>query len=168
MVTSWRSIAKAGTFSARSPNSLSHPKGIDPRSTPSVANCGGKVVSCQAIEDHGDQSSSFRDPLYHGRVEFLSDPRLVDAAERENNDHGGRSTDPADFPEHKTAYALRDVAALQRQAARHGEATGRFATRPSRWRARIILRVVIEPGLCRSGRTRRTAGPEVRWRFGDW
>ena len=42
---------------------------------------------------------------------------------------GGRSIDPSDFPEHKTAYALRDVKALERQAARHGEATGRFATR---------------------------------------
>jgi transposase len=42
---------------------------------------------------------------------------------------GGRSIDASDFPEHKTAYALRDVKALERQAARHGEATGRFATR---------------------------------------
>lgn len=40
---------------------------------------------------------------------------------------GGRSTDPTDFPAEKSAYALRDVAFLQRQAARHGEAVGRFA-----------------------------------------
>ena len=40
---------------------------------------------------------------------------------------GGRSTDPNDFPAEKSAYALRDVAFLQRQAARHGEAIGRFA-----------------------------------------
>jgi transposase len=40
---------------------------------------------------------------------------------------GGRSIDPSDFPPHKTAYALRDVAFLKRQAAEHGEAIGRFA-----------------------------------------
>ncbi|HSA68035.1 MAG TPA: hypothetical protein VLF65_00380 [Burkholderiales bacterium] len=40
---------------------------------------------------------------------------------------GGRSIDPSDFPAHKTAYALRDVAFLKRQAAAHGEAIGRFA-----------------------------------------
>src|SRR5881396_1617718 len=42
---------------------------------------------------------------------------------------GGRSTDPSDFPAEKSAYALRDVHFLQRQAARHGEAIGRFAER---------------------------------------
>jgi transposase len=40
---------------------------------------------------------------------------------------GQRSTDPADFPQEKTAYALRDVAFLKRQAEKHGEAVGRFA-----------------------------------------
>jgi hypothetical protein len=40
---------------------------------------------------------------------------------------GGRSIDPSDFPAHKSAYALRDVAFLKRQAAEHGEAIGRFA-----------------------------------------
>ncbi|HET7924969.1 MAG TPA: hypothetical protein VFL30_08720, partial [Rhodanobacteraceae bacterium] len=40
---------------------------------------------------------------------------------------GGRAIDPSDFPAHKTAYALRDVAFLERQAAEHGEAIGRFA-----------------------------------------
>ena len=40
---------------------------------------------------------------------------------------GGRSIDPTDFPAHKSAYALRDVAFLKRQAAEHGEAIGRFA-----------------------------------------
>jgi transposase len=42
---------------------------------------------------------------------------------------GGRSTDPSDFPVHKAAYALRDVNFLARQAASHGDAVGRFATR---------------------------------------
>jgi len=42
---------------------------------------------------------------------------------------GGRSTDPSDFPAEKSAYALRDVHFLQRQAARHGEAIGRLAAR---------------------------------------
>jgi hypothetical protein len=40
---------------------------------------------------------------------------------------GGRSIDPSDFPPDKTAYALRDVTFLKRQAAAHGEAIGRFA-----------------------------------------
>jgi len=40
---------------------------------------------------------------------------------------GKRSTDPSDFPAEKTAYALRDVAFLQRVATEHGEAVGRFA-----------------------------------------
>jgi len=40
---------------------------------------------------------------------------------------GGRSTDPTDFPEHKSAYAMRDVAFLQRQAKRHGPSVGRMA-----------------------------------------
>lgn len=40
---------------------------------------------------------------------------------------GGRSTDPHDFPVEKTAYAMRDVAFLERQAYEHGEAVGRFA-----------------------------------------
>jgi len=40
---------------------------------------------------------------------------------------GGRATDPSDFPEHKTAYAMRDVDFLKHQAAGHGPATGRMA-----------------------------------------
>ena len=40
---------------------------------------------------------------------------------------GGRSSDPNDFPAHKSAYALRDVAFLEREATRHGEAIGRYA-----------------------------------------
>ena len=40
---------------------------------------------------------------------------------------GRRATDPSDFPREKTAYALRDVAFLQRQAEEHGDAVGRFA-----------------------------------------
>jgi hypothetical protein len=40
----------------------------------------------------------------------------------------GRATDPADFPAHKTAYALRDVAALEDAATTHGRAIGAYAT----------------------------------------
>lgn len=40
---------------------------------------------------------------------------------------GGKSIDRNDYPEHKTAYALRDVAFLEQQAKKHGEAIGRFA-----------------------------------------
>jgi transposase len=40
---------------------------------------------------------------------------------------GKRSTDPADFPEHKRVYALRDVHYLQSRATECGPMTGRFA-----------------------------------------
>ncbi len=41
---------------------------------------------------------------------------------------GGHSTDPSDYPKEKTAYAMRDVDFLRREAAKHGEAIGRFAS----------------------------------------
>jgi transposase len=40
---------------------------------------------------------------------------------------GQRSTDAADFPPEKAAYALRDIGFLKRRAAEHGEAVGRYA-----------------------------------------
>jgi hypothetical protein len=40
---------------------------------------------------------------------------------------GGRSTDPADLPAERTAYALRDLEHLRRLAAGHGPAIGAFA-----------------------------------------
>lgn len=40
---------------------------------------------------------------------------------------GGRITDAADLPEHKTAYALRDIAHLCRMAAEAGPAVGTYA-----------------------------------------
>ena len=40
---------------------------------------------------------------------------------------GGRSIDSDDYPPHKTVYAMRDVAYLQRQATSHGESVGRYA-----------------------------------------
>ena len=40
---------------------------------------------------------------------------------------GGRSTDEADLPSEVTAYALRDLDKLQRQAARHGASVGAYA-----------------------------------------
>jgi transposase len=40
---------------------------------------------------------------------------------------GGHSTDPNDYPREKSAYAMRDVDFLQREATRHGAAIGRFA-----------------------------------------
>jgi hypothetical protein len=41
---------------------------------------------------------------------------------------GKRRTDPADMPTGKEIYATRDVDRLQRMAAEHGEAIGRYAT----------------------------------------
>jgi len=40
---------------------------------------------------------------------------------------GQRSTDPADLPSHKTAYAMRDLDLLYRMAAGHGDAVGAYA-----------------------------------------
>jgi len=40
---------------------------------------------------------------------------------------GGRVTDPTDLPAEKTTYALRDIDALQRMAAKHSEAIGGYA-----------------------------------------
>ena len=40
---------------------------------------------------------------------------------------GKRSTDPADFPEHKRVYAMRDIVFLQQQATAHGVMIGRMA-----------------------------------------
>lgn len=40
---------------------------------------------------------------------------------------GGRSMDTHDFPVEKTAYAMRDVAFLEREAYKHGDTVGRFA-----------------------------------------
>ena len=56
--------------------------------------------------------------FYHGTTLVKTHPRMP---------AGGRSTDPSDFPVHKNAYALRDVAFLEREATRHGEAIGRYA-----------------------------------------
>ena len=42
---------------------------------------------------------------------------------------GRRVTDPADLPEHKTVYAMRDVASLAAAARRHGDHVGVYAER---------------------------------------
>jgi hypothetical protein len=42
---------------------------------------------------------------------------------------GRRVTDPADLPEQKTTYAMRDVASLAKTARRHGDAIGVYADR---------------------------------------
>jgi transposase len=42
---------------------------------------------------------------------------------------GRRVTDPADLPEHKTVYAMRDVASLAAAARRHGDNVGIYAER---------------------------------------
>jgi hypothetical protein len=58
-------------------------------------------------------------------VRFYDGDKLVKTHARQRP--GGRATDPKDFPEHKTPYAMRDVAFLQRQAESHGEVIGLFA-----------------------------------------
>jgi hypothetical protein len=42
---------------------------------------------------------------------------------------GGRSTDPADLPAHKTAYAMRDLNQLRHIAMGHGEGIGDYTAR---------------------------------------
>ena len=59
---------------------------------------------------------------------------------------GGRSTDRTDLPEHKSAYALRDVTSLIRTAAAHGPNIGIYAERilddPLPWtRIRSVYRL---------------------------
>ena len=56
--------------------------------------------------------------FYHGLALIKTHPRMPP---------GQRSTDPNDFPAEKSAYARRDVAFLEAQATRHGEAIGRYA-----------------------------------------
>ena len=58
-------------------------------------------------------------------VRFYHGAELIKAHPRQRP--GGRATDPSDFPQEKSAYARRDIVFLERQAARHGDAIGRFA-----------------------------------------
>jgi hypothetical protein len=56
--------------------------------------------------------------FYDGATVVKAHPRVA---------AGKRSTDPADFPPEKAAYALRDLDFLKRRAAEYGEAVGRYA-----------------------------------------
>lgn len=58
-------------------------------------------------------------------VRFYDGPSLVKVHPRVPP--GKRSTDVSDFPPEKAAYALRDIAFLQRRAAEQGQAVGRYA-----------------------------------------
>jgi hypothetical protein len=58
-------------------------------------------------------------------VRFYEDWQLIKTHPRQLP--GGRSIDRADFPAEKTAYAMRDVDFLYKQAAKHGESVGLFA-----------------------------------------
>lgn len=60
-------------------------------------------------------------------VKFYHHGQLVKTHPRQPA--GGRRTDPADLPEHKTALALRDVNTLVATAAGHGENIGIYASR---------------------------------------
>ena len=68
------------------------------------------------------------------KVEVRADSKLVKIWHRDQviKIHprlaaGGRATDEDDLPSERTAYALRDIDKLQRQAARHGTAIGAYA-----------------------------------------
>jgi transposase len=82
-------------------------------------------------------------------VKLYSGGRLVKTHPRQRP--GGRSTDPADLPEHKVGYALRDLQRLIAAAAAHGENVGLYAERllddPLPWtRMRAVYRLL---GLAR-------------------
>jgi hypothetical protein len=73
--------------------------------------------------------------LIGSQVEVRADRQLVRAYFRgalvkthPRQAPGGRSTDPADLPAHKTAYALRDLDHLRRLASREGHAIGVYAS----------------------------------------
>lgn len=72
--------------------------------------------------------------LIGSRVDARADRGLVKVFHRDalvkvhpRQAPGGRSTDPADLPQEKTAYALRDVSRLCAQAAAHGPSVGAYA-----------------------------------------
>jgi hypothetical protein len=72
--------------------------------------------------------------LIGARVEVRADRELVRVFHRgqvvkvhPRTRPGGRVTDAADLPAHKTAYALRDIDHLKRMAASHGPAVGAYA-----------------------------------------
>jgi hypothetical protein len=87
-------------------------------------------------------------------VQARADSRLVKISEhglvlREHprKAPGGRSTFPEDLPEHKRAYAMRDIEYLKRQAAGHGEQIAVYAARllddPLPWtRMRRVYRLL--------------------------
>lgn len=56
--------------------------------------------------------------FYEDRVLVKTHPRVAP---------GRKSIDPSDFPAEKTPYAMRDVAYLEREAARRGESVGGYA-----------------------------------------
>ena len=70
------------------------------------------------------------------RVRVRADRRLVKIyfgtemiKMHERQPPGGRSTDPADYPPHKSVYALRDVDTLRTKAATKGAKIGEYAAR---------------------------------------
>ena len=82
-------------------------------------------------------------------VRFFDGTELVKVHARQPP--GGKSIDRNDFPPEKTAYALRDVAFLARQAKSHGEHVGRFAQAlldgPLPWARMRAVYVLL--GLCK-------------------
>jgi len=88
------------------------------------------------------------------RVEARADSRLVKISQHgqllrvhPRKPPGGRSTFAEDLPEHKRAYAMRDIEYLKRQAAGHGEQIGIYAARllddPLPWtRMRKVYRLL--------------------------
>ena len=115
-------------------------------------------ASCKVHRDHHIQVAcalcSVPGCLIGRRVSVRADSRLVRISYQgrlvkvhPRVPRGRWSTDPADLPSEKTAYALRDIGRLQKAAAAHGEAIGVYAARlldgPLPWtRMRRVYRLL--------------------------
>jgi hypothetical protein len=119
-------------------------RAVRPRgSTPAAARTDGVLplpiyATAKVHRDHHIEVAkalySIPGNLIGARVEVRADTELVKVFHRgtlvkvhPRQTPGGRSTDPADLPSHKTAYALRDIEHLKRMAAVEGDAIGVYA-----------------------------------------
>lgn len=103
------------------------------------------VPAWGVVTVHPDHHVSFQYALYSApsttcppgvKLEIRSDQKLVRLYRRgelvrvhPRKPKGGRSTDPADYPPERTAYALRSADYVVREAARLGACVGLFAER---------------------------------------
>ena len=84
-----------------------------------------------------------------------------------------RYTDPTDLPAEMTAYAIRDLDALQRKATAHGEHVGAYAGRGTNWNSASFTVTrerrwpIAFPGCGQVGRLLAVQDPPARRFVGD-